>query len=111
MPRAAASQAFWIAQRPFSLTYAGSVDFTSGQLVQFPYYNGEARQIFDDPASPGTVLLSTAHEETDYAQRFGLSTLAPGAMQWSLRGSVEQSIKGLPRVEAKPNAFMEGARL
>lgn len=111
MPRAAASQAFWIAARDLGSTYVGSIDYVSGQLVQFPSYAGKARAVFDDPAAPGTVLLSTAHEDADYAQRFGLSALSPGATQWSLRGGVMQSFKGAPQIQPEPTALVEGSRM
>lgn len=111
MPRAAASQAFWIAARNLGSTYVGSVDFGNGQLVQFPSYDGKARQVFDDPAAPGTVLLSTAQESADYAQRFGLSALTPGASQWSPRGGVAQSFKGAPQIEPEPTTLVDGSRI
>ena len=108
MQRAVPSQAFWIAQRPVGSTELGSVDFVSGQLVRLPSYDGNAYQVFDDEAAPGTVLLFAEREETDYAQRFGVSTLHPGATQWNLRGGIEQSLKGFPRVGAPPHLLNGG---
>lgn len=112
MPRAAASQAFWIAGTNYRPTYVGSIDFLSGQLVQFPNYDGEARQVFDDPASPGTVLLVMAGADTSYEQRlFGVSALAASGTQWSLRGGVEQSVKSFYPIETWPKALLDGPSL
>lgn len=101
-PRPVPSQALWVVHNWNRLTYAGSVDFLSGELVQFPPYDKEGYEAFDDPASPGGVLLLTKQGDGYGTERFGVSTLSEDATQWNLRGVVEQSSRGPDALRRRP---------
>jgi photosystem II stability/assembly factor-like uncharacterized protein len=69
---------------------SGSVDFATGEVVNFPVSAPIIKSLIDDPLQPGTVLahvMSGAYNRPcDYCARHSVWSLAPGATAWQPRG-------------------------
>lgn len=102
-PRAGnAQQLYWADATTWGLPgRSGTVDLVTGAVTTFPDVPGLLTNLHDDPANPGTVLAQNlgGYAECNFCLHQGLWSLAPGATQWQVRGSIRSSAK---RVNTDP---------
>lgn len=91
--RELSNQPFWHLQSPWLASYAGTVDFVTGEITTFPVVDGELFRVFDDPANADTVI--GLHRPLDNGAcgaacvRYDLVSFTEGDTQWRARGTFD----------------------